>query len=427
MSSLKNKLNRYKKHLKSDREKEEEVVKNSSSQLPHIEIPYLEKWNSVNVKPFYLDGQYSLIREVTYPIDYEHGRHQFSELFDIAKLWNESRSNHPLSCRDVNVSDMVFFDTETTGLGGGAGNAIFVIGYARVYDDKVVVTQQFLPNPGAEVPFYHAFLSDVGESIQLLHSYNGKAFDWPQVKTRHTLLRGLIPKLPEFGHFDLLHASRRLWKNRLESVRLSLVEKEILNIEREGDIPGYLAPMMYYQFLEHKNPEMILGVLKHNEIDVLSLITLYIHLSLKILKPSEHANEMEHYEIARWLDAVGEKDDAYIAYEELLPKGNKNEVKAKLAMATHLKREKKWDQATILWEEVLNKGNHPLKCEAGVELAKYYEHQRKDYEKALSYVETVNSILKEREQLLHFIGKEKEELIKRRTRIQHKLAKQRTF
>ena len=45
-------------------------------------------------------------------------------------------------------------------------------------------------------------------------TYNGKAFDWPQVKTRHTLIREHVPKLPPFGHFDLYHAARRMWKHQ---------------------------------------------------------------------------------------------------------------------------------------------------------------------------------------------------------------------
>ncbi|MGG3798759.1 ribonuclease H-like domain-containing protein [Metabacillus fastidiosus] len=417
MSSIKSKLNRYKKHLKTDIE--EKVQEN----VPDIEIPHVEKWDNINTIPFYFEKEYSLVREVTYPIDYKHGRHRFSELFTIEKMWNESSSKHPLSCKGHEVSELFFFDTETTGLGGGTGNMIFLLGQAQVFPDRVVVKQHFLPKPGNEVSLYQSFLKDI--NVKKLVTYNGKAFDWPQVKTRHTLLRGLIPTLPEFGHFDLLHASRRLWKNKLESVRLSLVEKEILQVERDGDIPGYLAPMMYYQFLEHKDPDIIAGVLKHNEIDVLSLITLYIHLTLKILKPEEYADETEHYEVARWLDSVGEREDAYMTYEKLLPKGNKNEAKTKLAMAVHLKRQKQWDKAVELWESVLKFGNYTLKCEAGIELAKYYEHQKRDYDKALHYVSEVSKIIKEREQFLDFIGKEKEELTKRRERLERKLIKQR--
>ncbi len=121
-----------------------------------------------------------------------------------------------------------------------------LLGHARVYDDRVVVKQHLLPKPGHEAALYHSFLSEV--DIQSLVTYNGKAFDWPQVKTRHTLIRDRVPKLPDFGHFDLLHGSRRLWKHKFDRVSLGTVEKEELGVVRTEDTPGYLAPMMYFHF-----------------------------------------------------------------------------------------------------------------------------------------------------------------------------------
>lgn len=112
-------------------------------------------------------------------------------------------------------------------------------------------------------------------------TYNGKAFDWPQVKTRHTLIRDRLPKLPEFGHFDLLHGARRLWKHKMDRVSLGTVEKEELGIRRLEDTPGYLAPMLYFHFIKAQEPDLLKGVLHHNEMDVLSLISLYIHMSKK--------------------------------------------------------------------------------------------------------------------------------------------------
>ena len=106
--------------------------------------------------------------------------------------------------------------------------------------------------------------------------------------------------LPAFGHFDLFHASRRLWKHKLERLKLSIVEKEVLGIERKDDIPGFLAPMIYFDFVESKHPEGMLGILKHNEIDILSLVTLYTHLTFQLLWIRSAANKTESYEVGRW-------------------------------------------------------------------------------------------------------------------------------
>ncbi len=84
------------------------------------------------------------------------------------------------------------------------------------------------------------------------------------------MLRDRLPKLPDFGHFDLLHGARRLWKHKLERVSLSAVENEELAFKRDEDTPGYLAPMLYFQFLKAEDPALLKGVLSHNEQDVLS-------------------------------------------------------------------------------------------------------------------------------------------------------------
>lgn len=369
-----------KKHIKIDeKEKHKSLIPDDCLEQ---EIPYLEKWLSIGAKPFHFDGSYCLIREVEYPIQNIHGLYAFSECEKIVSKWNESPFSHPLSALGHTAQDLFFFDTETTGLGGGVGNTIFLLGYARVLKNKVVVKQHFLPSPGSEIALYQSFLQDVNYST--LVTYNGKAFDWPQVKTRHTLIRDSVPRLPQFGHFDLYHAARRLWKDSLEQVRLATVEKEILGIERKSDTPGYLAPMLYFDFLQHQNPEGLFGIFKHNEIDVLSLITLYIHLSKVILHASSYSNK-EQYEIARWFESLGEKQRAILLYEKLTKSDTIQTAKAKKNLAYIYKEEKEFSKAMSLFKEVFESTDKHIKTEAAIEIAKILEHHQKDYGEALTY------------------------------------------
>lgn len=182
---------------------------------------------------------------------------------------------------------------------------MFLLGHARVLGDRIIIRQHVLPHPGAEVALYQSFLSDVDYTT--LVTYNGKAFDWPRLKTRHALVRDMVPKLPAFGHFDLYHAARRLWKDKLDSLRLAEVEKHILQIERDDDVPGFLAPMIYQEFLQTPHPDRIMPVLRHNEQDVLSLIALYIHLSIQLLEAMQISDPREQLAAARWLEAVGKR------------------------------------------------------------------------------------------------------------------------
>ncbi|MFZ3590939.1 ribonuclease H-like domain-containing protein [Bacillus sp. DJP31] len=379
--SLKSKLNRMKKHLVT--EVVETEVKVEQKQNTE-EIPYLLDWEKFDAKPYYFEGEYIFIREKEYPLTAKHGLYEFGELHDVVQDWNSSPFSHPLSVSGFQAQDLFFFDTETTGLNGGTGTTIFLLGYARVFEKKVIVKQFFLPSPASEVALYHYFLQDVDYTT--LVTYNGKAFDWPQVKTRHTLVRDHVPKLPKFGHFDLLHGSRRLWKKEYASLKLSIVEKEILHIVRESDTPGFMAPMIYFHYLEDPNPEGIFGMMSHNETDILTLISLYIHVSNKLLH-TEQGSQAEKFEVARWLDSVGERQSAMEHFYELSQVAGNQTVEAKSALAALCKKEQNLSEATRLWVEVVadEQAPFPNNLIASIELAKYYEHKTKEVEKALQY------------------------------------------
>ncbi|MCM3571617.1 MULTISPECIES: ribonuclease H-like domain-containing protein [Mesobacillus] len=388
--SLKNKLNRLKPHIKSGVEKPKaEPVK--AEEAP--EIPYLDVWQQEQVSPFYFDGQYCLVREVSYPLDQQHGHYQFGDLLEAVTLWNKEQTKHPLSAVGHSPADLVFFDTETTGLGGGAGNTIFLLGHASISGNSLKLKQHILPNPGAEVALYQSFLMNADYTT--LVTYNGKAFDWPQVKTRHTLVRDHVPKLPSYGHFDLYHAARRLWKHKIERMKLSIVEQEVLGLERKDDIPGFLAPMIYFDFLERKNPEGLIGVIKHNETDILSLLTLYTHLTFQILGRDRTQTSRETFEVGRWFSYLGESDKAKQTFSGLLDEGNEEAISAKHALAFEYKKHKEWQKAVELWIESAAKGTKKQRKEACIELAKHYEHREKNLELAMKYCSLAEEIHRE--------------------------------
>lgn len=391
--SLKNKLNRLKPHLSPQKEQEAllpSVGKPNMPQLPEnnnisskVEIPYLDRWESEGVTPYFFDGDYCLIREVRYPMEHFHGHYRFKDLFSAVEAWNHAPSVHPLSAYGHKAEDLFFFDTETTGLGGGTGNTIFLLGYARVDGDELVLRQHILPNPGAEVPLYQSFLEKV--DYKTLVTYNGKSFDWPQVKTRHTLIREHVPKLPSFGHFDLYHASRRLWKHKLERMKLSIVEKEVLGVERIDDIPGFLAPMIYFDFIESKLPEGMLGILKHNEIDILSLVSLYTHLTFQLCSLDQNQTREESFEVGRWFASLGEKAEAEKLFDTLAEGTDDTSLQAKQALAFSKKKERNWKRALELFVETAESGSSYLCMEACIEAAKIYEHKEKKINKAIEY------------------------------------------
>jgi uncharacterized protein YprB with RNaseH-like and TPR domain len=414
--SMKNKLRRMKQHLNV--EKPTPVQDTQEKKKEDAEIPFMPEWSDSGAVPYYAEDGYCLIREVVYPLHHQHGVHSFGELHDVVEEWNATAAKHPLSSAGYQSTDLFFFDTETTGLKGGAGTTIFLLGYAQVFSDRVVLRQHFLPEPNGEIAFYESFLKQVDYTT--LVTYNGKAFDWPQVKTRHTLLREHLPKLPSFGHFDLLHGARRLWKHRLESVKLALVEKEVLQIERINDVPGFLAPMIYFDYVQSKDPKGVFEVIKHNEHDILSLITLYIHMSKQLLS-SFHATSKERFEVARWYESLGDRKTAVKGYESIAAAAGSEQLQAKMALALQWKREQKWKEAVELWASIVEQGTGTIKMDAAIELAKAYEHRIRNLGEAIRYAKVAADVQKSIETRRH---EPPHELEKRMRRLEGKRQKQ---
>lgn len=407
MGSLRKKINRLKPHLLVEKTQESNpaTIDNNNVEVNKLEnIPFIEQWEKENVKPYFFDGDYCFVREKRWPLHVQHGHYRFSQFIEAVSAWNQSQVTHPLSAKGFHPEELFFFDIETTGLGGGAGNTVFLLGQASVEGEQIVLRQYLLPRPGAEVPLYQSFLNNI--NYRTLVTYNGKAFDWPQVKTRHTLIREHIPRLPSFGHFDLFHAAKRLWKHRLERLKLSVVEEEVLGIKRENDIPGFLAPIIYFDFVERQNPEGILGIMKHNEIDILSLITLYTHLTFQLLTLDQNQTVQETYEVGRWYSYLGETDHAADTFSQITEGENEASIKAKLALSLEWKKQKKWQEAIELWKEIAQGDDGTLAFQACIELAKVYEHKEKSIQKALLITEKAKSLL-EKSKEIDTLGKDR--------------------
>jgi len=208
----------------------------------------------------------------------------------------------------------------------------------------------------------------------------------------------------------------------LESVKLAFVEKEVLQINRINDVPGFLAPMIYFDYVQSKQPQGIFEIIKHNEHDILSLITLYIHMSKQLLNSLE-ATTKERFEVARWYEALGDRRTAVKGYEFVAGTKDGEHLRAKMALALQYKRERDWEKAMEFWKELIQQGTGTVKMEAAIELAKVYEHQVKSLEEAMHYA----SIAEEtRKNLLTRHDVHERELKKRLERLKKKLQKQQT-
>jgi len=84
----------------------------------------------------------------------------------------------------------------------------------------------------------------------------------------------------ERQHIDLLHPVRRRYRGFWENCRLQTIEREVLKVVREDDLPGSEAPAAWLAFLRGQSNRALARVIDHNRQDLLSLARLLVHVAL---------------------------------------------------------------------------------------------------------------------------------------------------
>jgi uncharacterized protein YprB with RNaseH-like and TPR domain len=182
-------------------------------------------------------------------------------------------------------ADLMHFDTETTGLSGGTGTRAFMIGVGDWFDGGLRLRQLTIATMAAETAMLQTFAGWLAPGTVLV-SYNGKCYDAPLLNTRYRLAR-LPSPLPACGHLDLLHPSRRHWKGRWENCRLGTIERQVLGIVREDDLPGSEAPRAWRDYLRGGSARDLRRVAEHNAQDLRSLAGLCLRLSALADAPAD--------------------------------------------------------------------------------------------------------------------------------------------
>jgi len=177
---------------------------------------------------------------------------------------------------ELDPARCVYLDIETTGLAGGAGTIPFLVALGSFEDGVFHLWQAFLRDPGEEA----AALAEVADRIRGARgvvSFFGKSFDRHRLEDKMRLHR-IAPPFAEQPHLDLYHPLRRLYRGVFLDGRLATFERELCGVEREGDLPGSFAPLAWFDFLAGR-AHRLEAVFRHNESDVLSLVTLAAHLA----------------------------------------------------------------------------------------------------------------------------------------------------
>ncbi|MCU0504801.1 MAG: ribonuclease H-like domain-containing protein [Chloroflexi bacterium] len=204
---------------------------------------------------------------------------------------------------------LVCLDTETTGLGTGAGTLAWIVGIGTWDGEALRVVQLLLPDHPDEPALLDAIAEEVGEAPVLV-TYNGRSFDWPLLVARYRLHGRRAPVLG--GHLDLLPVARRLFRHRLGGARLRTVEEGILGVVRHDDVEGWEIPALYLDFLRGATAAPLSRVARHNAEDVLSLGRLLAHLDERfadpVARPAAHPGDLAS--LAEMLRRDGRHDEA---------------------------------------------------------------------------------------------------------------------
>ncbi len=333
----------------------------------------------------------SFIRENYFPRDYRCGEVELFQIFQssaktISSLARDDR------LKEIDINKTVFLDTETTGLAGGAGTYIFLVGVGYFEGDQFCVRQYFMRDYNEERALLSA-LNDLLANFKAVVTYNGKTFDLPLMESRY-IMSGMKMSLKNPYHFDLLYPARRLWKRRLENCSLSTVERDILGVIRDDDVPGYLIPEIYFRYLRTKDARALKQVFEHNLQDILSLVALVSRMCFLVEDPLNNTEYgMDIFSIGKMFDEEKKYGQSIHYYTEAL-KHNLAEEEVleilRLASFAH-KRQEKWEEAEKIWREIIER-NREYIYYPYEELAKYYEHHLKDYQKAETVVEEALNI-----------------------------------
>lgn len=342
---------------------------------------------------------------------------QYGSHFQMEKLY-ESHKRHgsadigALAALPANVLDVLsdnavptvsperwaFLDTETTGLAGVSGTYAFLIGVGRITGQGFSIRQFFMREYAEERSLLYALSEHLNE-FDVLITYNGKTYDQPLLEARYRTIRQK-PPFSRLAHVDLLHGARRIWKLRYENCRLSFLERQVLGVERQGDLPGEMVPYVYFEYLRSGEAQRLVPIFHHNAIDILTLGCLAAVVP-SAFRSSDAASLRalglrggeEYLGIARWFLAGGDAERALELFNLAIDAGLPDSLLFRALWET-ARLERKAGRALSSLDILsdLAASRNPCRADALRELAKYYERSARNYARALEYARQARAL-----------------------------------
>jgi uncharacterized protein len=361
----------------------------------------------------------TFIVESHYPSDHRQGSFDLNINKPLNTISSWIRDERLKDCKP---QEMVFLDTETSGLSGGAGTYAFLIGVGHLTETGFHLIQYFMRDPFEEPAQLAAFASFLDEGHGLV-TFNGKTFDVPLLNSRF-ITNGEISPLKSNVHLDLLPLARRLWRDSLPSRSLGTLERHILGAQRtQADVPGWQIPSLYFDYIHSGDARPLKNVFYHNAMDILSLAALLNLIATLIEEPlninSEHG--LDILATAKLYEELGRNEEAASLYTRSLDCNLPNQFRSEAIRRWSFleKRFGNLDLALGLWRQATNFDD----IYAFIELAKYYEHRMGDFTEALLWTESALEVIRRENYPPVERWKWEGDLKHRQSRLQRKLGK----
>jgi len=257
--------------------------------------------------------------------------------------------------------------------------------------DVLVVRQYFLRDHGDEPEMLHQ-LDDMMADKAGLITFNGKSFDVPLLDSRY-LMNRRRGRLLEMPHIDLLAPARRLFRSRLGSCALGSLEQNLLGLRRtQDDVPGWMIPSLYLDYLRSGDARRLTGIFYHNEMDMLSMVTLASRI-FRQLATSRCDHPIDQLSLGRWQADLGLDDLAENTLRSALEGDLSMEAyhQALYRLGMLYKQSDRRSEAAVVWQQIASTATDDVS--AHIELAKYYEWYEDDLPAAIQWTRQAISLV----------------------------------
>lgn len=316
------------------------------------------------------------VRRVSYPLRHEHGGATLSAMAKAPARALAGVARDP-QLGSADFRRAVYFDTETTSLGGGVGTYVFLLGVGYFEENAFIVEQYFLRDVTEERALLHA-VNERFSQFDMVVTFHGKGFDAPRLAGRLTF-HGMRLTLPEV-HLDLCIVGRSLYRGAFPDCRLQTFERELVSFLREDDLPGAECPTAFFDHI-HGDSSRIPRVFEHNLYDVLTLPAVASRFAAEVSDP-RHPVVLSNLGI--YQESVGSDRMARRCYLSAL-EGLRDQSHPLLGRT--LERlallERRSGRHAVSAELLMERRDtQPYAFQPLEDLAKYYEHRVRDFRQA---------------------------------------------